>query len=82
MTFRRDIMNWPSRGVIASHDYGCPPQDAEGLQRVSDGIARREQALLDARTRKALHLAATPVQGLADERLQSSPESSGDIGRA
>lgn len=52
------LKNWPSRGVLATHDYGCPPVDAAGLARIREGIERREAALLDARTRKALHLGA------------------------
>lgn len=48
------LKNWPSRGVIASHDYGCPPHDAAGLARAREGIERRERAVLDARTRKGL----------------------------
>jgi hypothetical protein len=78
MTFRRDIMNWPSRGVIATHDYGCQPTDAAGLERIRQGIERREAAMLDARARKALHLAAMQAEGIADEQLRPPVESDSD----
>lgn len=58
--FRKEIMRRSSRAVIAIHDYGCPPTTADGLRRLSDGIARREAALLAARERKGLHQEPKP----------------------
>ena len=63
--FKRDIMNWPSRGVLGTSSVysGAPPTDAEGLRRAVEGNARREAALLDARRRKGLHLAPVSIEG-------------------
>ena len=79
--FKRDIMNWPSRGVLATHDYGCQPSDAEGLKRFREAQQRGQAALLDARRRKGLHLAGEPTtQGAAHEHILPAEQSKGHPG--
>lgn len=69
MRLRHDLMNWPSRGVIATHDYGCPPSDIEGLKALGTAMARGQAAVLDARARKALHLAPKPAREPDDGKV-------------
>lgn len=68
-----DLKNWPSRGVIATHDYGCPPHDIEGLKALGTAMARGQAAVLDARIRKGLDVAPNML-GATDGTIRPAAE--------